>query len=115
MNQDDSAFYPWSFVRKYPVAVRSEGVYIYDENGKRYLDGSGGAVAVSIGHSVPRVTEDICRTLSCLSYTHTSHFRTQPGEKLAALLAAKFPGTGGHARVLFSSGGSEATESAIKI
>jgi len=115
MNEDRSALYPWSFSRDYPVAVRSEGVYIYDENGKRYLDGSGGAVAVNIGHAVRPVTEAIYRTLSELPYAHTSHFCTREGEQLAALLSTKFPGLPSHSKVLFASGGSEATESAIKL
>lgn len=115
MIEDHSAFYPWSFMRDYPLAVRSEGVYIYDDSGKRYLDGSGGAVAVNIGHSVRSVTEAIHRMLSELPYTHTSHFRTPVGEELAALLAERFPGSPQHAKVLFASGGSEATESAIKL
>src|SRR5262245_18138856 len=115
MNEDRSAFYPWSFSRDFPVAVRSEGVYIYDEDGKRYLDGSGGAVAVNIGHSVREVTEEICRSLSELSYVHTSHFRTHAGDELAALLAEKFPGPAQEAKVLFTSGSSEATETAIKL
>jgi adenosylmethionine-8-amino-7-oxononanoate aminotransferase len=115
MNGDDSALYPWSFSRDYPLAVRSAGVYIYDENGRRYLDGSGGAVAVNIGHAVRPVVEAIRRSLSELPYAHTSHFRTRAGEELAALLAAKFPGASRQAKVLFTSGGSEATESAIKL
>jgi adenosylmethionine-8-amino-7-oxononanoate aminotransferase len=115
MNEDRSSFYPWSFTRDFPVAVRSRGVYIYDEAGKRYLDGSGGAVAVNIGHSVREVTEEICRAMSELSYAHTSHFRTREGEGLAALLAEKFPGSAQRSKVLFTSGGSEATESAIKL
>src|SRR5262249_17220640 len=115
MNEDYFALYPWSFSRDFPVAVRSEGVYIYDEDGKQYLDGSGGAVAVNIGHSNPAVTEAIYRTLSELSYVHASHFRTRVGEELSALLAGKFPGQAQRSKVLFTSGGSEATESAIKL
>jgi adenosylmethionine-8-amino-7-oxononanoate aminotransferase len=110
-----SAFFPWSFERRYPMAVRSEGVYVYDENGKRYLDGSGGAVAVTIGHSVRAVTDEIYKVLSSLSYAHNSHFRTRIGEELATLLAEFYPGAGQDARVLFASGGSEATETAIKV
>jgi adenosylmethionine-8-amino-7-oxononanoate aminotransferase len=115
MNQEISAFYPWSFSRHSPVAVRSDGVYIYDETGKRYLDASGGAVAVSIGHSVGTVVDDICRSLSELSYVHTSHFRTRAGDSLAAFLAERFPGPAQSPMVLFTSGGSEATETAIKL
>lgn len=112
--QEKSSIYPWSFSRVYPVAARTEGIYIYDEDGKRYLDGSGGAVAVNIGHSVPAVIEDISRILSGLAYVHISHFRTRVGEELAALLAGRFPGSI-ESKVLFTSGGSEATESAIKL
>jgi adenosylmethionine-8-amino-7-oxononanoate aminotransferase len=43
--------------KTYPVAVRGEGIYIYDSSGKRYLDGSGGAAVVGIGHGVKEITE----------------------------------------------------------
>jgi len=109
-----SSVYPWSFSREYPVAARADGVYIYDENGKRYLDGCGGAVAVNIGHGVPTVIEDISRGLATVAYVHNSHFRTRVGEELAALVAGRFPGSS-QSKVLFTSGGSEATESAIKV
>lgn len=115
MMQEKSFVFPWSFSRQCPIAVRGEGVYIYDEKGRRYLDGSGGAVAVNVGHSVPAVTNEIWRTLRTLSYAHTSHFRTHVGEELASLLAEAFPGPVQHVKVLFASGGSEATESAIKV
>lgn len=114
MQEQYSNIYPWSFSRQYPVAVRTDGVYIYDENGKRYLDGSGGAIAVNIGHSIPAIIEDISRVLATLAYVHNSHFRTGVGEELATLLASRFPGSSA-AKVLFTSGGSEATESAIKV
>ena len=114
MQEQHSNIYPWSFSREYPVAARAVGIYIYDENGKRYLDGSGGAVAVNIGHSVPAVIEDISRVLASLPYVHNSHFRTRVGEELATLLAGRFPGSS-ESKVLFTSGGSEATESAIKV
>jgi len=110
-----SAFFPWSFSRHSPVAVRSEGVYIYDEEGKRYLDGCGGALAANIGHSVPAIIEEISRMLGNLSYVHTSQFRTCVVEELASFLAEKFPGPAQRSKVLFTSGGSEATESAIKL
>lgn len=115
MTEDYSAFYPWSFTRNFPVAVHSEGVYIYDESGKRYLDASGGAVAVNIGHSVQTVVDEICRMMSELPYVHTSHFRTRAGESLAIHLAERFPGPAQRPKVLFTSGGSEATETAIKL
>ena len=53
------AIFPRSFARRYPTAVRSEGVYIQDGDGKRYLDACGGAAVVSIGHGVGEIAEVI--------------------------------------------------------
>jgi len=109
------AIFPRSFTRHYPTAARGEGVYIFDEEGKQYLDASGGAAVVTIGHGVREVLEKIQEQMARLAYAHTSQFHTRVGEELAALLAAKFPGPPQQARVHFTSGGSEATETAIKI
>lgn len=105
-----SYLFPRSFSRPYLVASRSEGVYLYDEQGRRYLDAAGGAAVVSIGHGVREVIEAMTEAASRLTYAHTSQFHTRAGEELAAKLAARFP-----SRVFFTSGGSEATETAIKL
>src|SRR3990170_445264 len=109
------AIFPRSFTRHYAIAARGEGVYIFDEEGKQYLDASGGAAVVTIGHGVREVLAKIQEQFERLAYAHTSHFHTRAGEELAAFLAAKFPGPLQQARVHFTSGGSEATETAIKI
>lgn len=109
------AIFPRSFSRRYPRAVRAEGVYLFDETGKRYLDASGGAAVVTIGHGVPEILGAISRQAAQLSYAHTSQFHTQVGDELAEFLRNKFPGPRQSARVHFTSGGSEATETAIKI
>lgn len=110
-----SALWPWSPRRATPIAVRGEGVFIYADDGQRYLDGSGGAVAVTIGHAVPAVVASIHEALTQLPYVHSSHFRTQAGEELAQHLVAKFPRPHDRARVIFTSGGSEAIETALKL
>lgn len=51
--------FPRSLTQELPLAVKAEGLYIYDENGKRYLDGCSGALISSIGHSVPEVVEAV--------------------------------------------------------
>jgi len=98
---------------QYPRGVRAEGVYVYDDTGKQYLDGSGGAAVTCLGHGHPDVIEAIKSQVDQLAYAHTAFFTNEPQEKLAARLAERFGEAG--ARVYFVSGGSEANETAIKL
>jgi adenosylmethionine-8-amino-7-oxononanoate aminotransferase len=109
------AIFPRSFSDEYPFAVRGEGVFLYDASGKRYLDACGSAAVVSIGHGVAEIVEAMARQAGALSYTHSSQFHTDVEAELAHVLASKFPGASQHVRVHFTAGGSEATETAIKI
>jgi adenosylmethionine-8-amino-7-oxononanoate aminotransferase len=97
----------------YPVALRGDGVYLYDSTGKQYLDGSGGAAVCCLGHGHPVVVEAIKAQVGKLAYAHTAFFTNEPQEQLAARLAGRFPEP--DARVFFLSGGSEANETAIKL
>ena len=99
--------------QQYPRAVRGEGVYLYDEAGKQYLDGSGGAAVTCLGHGHPDVIEAIKAQLDELAYAHTAFFTNDPQEKLATRLAERFGEA--DARVYFLSGGSEANETAVKL
>jgi adenosylmethionine-8-amino-7-oxononanoate aminotransferase len=94
-------------------AVRSEGCYIFDENGKRYFDGSGGAAVSCLGHGDPQVVKAVQNQMAQLSYAHTSFFTSDPAEELADILIANAPGE--LDRVYFVSGGSEAIEAALKL
>lgn len=96
-----------------PVAVKGDGVYIIDADGKRYLDGSGGAAVSCLGHSHPKVIEAIKRQLDAIPYGHTGFFTNEPMEKLAAHLAREAPGD--LDMVYFVSGGSEAVEASLKM
>jgi adenosylmethionine-8-amino-7-oxononanoate aminotransferase len=96
-----------------PLLDRAEGVYLWDRNGKRYLDGSSGAMVSNIGHSNPRVLEAMRGQMERSTFGYRLHFENEPAEHLAAQLAALCPE--GHDRVFFVSGGSEATESCIKL
>lgn len=98
---------------KPPTAVGGEGCYLIDSNGKRYLDGSGGAAVSCLGHSDSAVTEAIKSQLDQVAFAHTGFFTSEPAEKLADLLIANAPA--GLDRVYLVSGGSEATEAAIKL
>jgi adenosylmethionine-8-amino-7-oxononanoate aminotransferase len=98
---------------KYPVAVRGEGAYLYDREGKRYLDASGGAAVSCLGHSDPAVVTAIQRQLEKLPFAHTSFFTNEPMEALADTLIARAPKS--FDKVYFVSGGSEAIEAALKL
>ena len=98
---------------QYPVGMRSEGVYLYDSNGKQYLDGSGGAAVSCLGHGNAEVIEAIREQVGTLAFAHTAFFTNEPQESLAARVAERFGESG--AKVYFSAGGSEANETAIKM
>jgi adenosylmethionine-8-amino-7-oxononanoate aminotransferase len=97
----------------YPVAVRGEGCYLYDREGKRYLDASGGAAVSCLGHSDKAVVDAIKRQLEKLPFAHTSFFSNEPMEQLADALISRAPGS--FERVYFVSGGSEAIEASLKL
>src|SRR5437879_6394236 len=105
-----------NFKKTFPIAVRGEGCWIIDESGRRFLDASGQAAVISIGHGVQEIGRAMAEQSSQIAFAHTSQFHTTQAEKLAARLLAIAPANfrkGG--RVYFTSGGSEATETAIKL
>jgi adenosylmethionine-8-amino-7-oxononanoate aminotransferase len=102
--------------KQYPVAVRGERCWIVDSGGRRYLDASGQAAVVSIGHGVQEIGRAMAEQSGRLAFAHTTQFHSEPAEKLATRVLALAPRNfqnGG--RVYFTSGGSEATETAIKL
>jgi adenosylmethionine-8-amino-7-oxononanoate aminotransferase len=102
--------------KDYPVAARGEGCWIVTADGRRYLDGSGQAAVVSIGHGVAEIGQAMAEQAGRIAFAHTTQFHSEPAEKLAARVLAIAPRNfqnGG--RVYFTSGGSEATETAIKL
>ena len=96
-----------------PMLDRADGIYMWDVNGKRYIDGSSGAMVSNIGHSNPRVLDAMRRQMEKATFGYRLHFETEPGERLAAKVAGLCPE--GMERVFFVSGGSEAVEAAIKL
>lgn len=112
----DEAVFPRNFLKKYPRAVRGEGCFIYTDDGRRFLDASGGAAVVTIGHGVESVARAMAEQASRLAYVHSSQFHSAVVEKLASRILKVAPRemqNGG--RVFFTSGGSEATETALKM
>ncbi|MDH4172632.1 MAG: aspartate aminotransferase family protein, partial [Betaproteobacteria bacterium] len=98
---------------RYPVAVRGDGAYLIDREGKRYLDASGGAAVSCLGHSDAAVVRAIQEQLARLPFAHTSFFTNEPMEALADALVARAPAS--LQKVYFVSGGSEAMEAALKL
>src|SRR5258708_16628476 len=87
-----------------PKAVGGDGVWLIAEDGRRILDGSGGAAVSCLGHQHPRVIEAISRQASKLAYAHTGFFSSEPAEALADRLVGDEPGGLSHAYLV--SGGS---------
>ncbi len=96
-----------------PMLDRADGVYLWDTTGKRYLDGSSGAMVSNIGHSNPVVLEAMYQQMEKSTFGYRLHFENEPAEQFATAIASRMPK--GLDRVFFVSGGSEAVESAIKI
>jgi adenosylmethionine-8-amino-7-oxononanoate aminotransferase len=96
-----------------PVIVRGEGAYVYDQHGKRYLDGLAGLFVSQIGHGRTEVAEAAARQASELAYFPLWSYAHPQAIELADRLASLAPGDLN--RVFFTSSGSEAVESAWKL
>src|SRR5215208_5526524 len=101
--------------RTYSTLVRGEGIYLYDDEGNRYIDASGGSAAVTaIGHGVPEVVNALADQAARLAYAPTHAFTTEAVESCARIIIEEFaPERFG--KVWFVSGGSEAAENAVKM
>ena len=101
------------FAHEYRTIVRGSGVWLYDADGRRFLDAVGGAAVVTIGHGVERITRRLHENFESVPYVYGDGQTTQWQEELAARVVdmCGIPGS----RAYFVSGGSEANETAIKM
>src|SRR5438309_8568985 len=119
-NVDDPVPFPSALLRRsfrkaFPPAVRGEGVYLWDQIGKRYLDFSGSAAVNFIGHGVQEIVAALAQQATQLEFVHSSQFTTPVAEEYAQELL-EFAGDGfSGGAVYFTSGGSEAIETALKL
>ena len=97
----------------YPTIVRGEGIHLYDDQGRRYIDGAAGASNVTLGHGRADIARVMGEQAETLAYAFSIHFENQPARDYAARLTAAAPGD--LDKAYFVSGGSEAIESALKI
>ena len=96
-----------------PVIVRGEGAYVYDERGKRYLDGLSGLFTSQLGHGRGDLAEAAARQASELAYFPVWSYAHPSAVDLADRLSELTPGDCN--RIFFTTGGSDAVESAWKL
>lgn len=95
-----------------PIIDRGDGCYVYDRQGRRYLDALSGLFTVQVGHGRTELAEAAAEQASRLAYFPVWSFAHEPAITLAARLAAAAPGD--LDRVFFTPSGGDAVESAIK-
>ena len=96
-----------------PKISHGKGIYLYDEAGKRYIDGSGGPLVVNVGHGRSEIIEAICRQSEEAAYVHATMFTSQAIEDYSNALAEIVPMS--DPRFFFLSSGSEVVEGAMKL
>ncbi|MGF7160593.1 adenosylmethionine-8-amino-7-oxononanoate aminotransferase [Rhodoligotrophos appendicifer] len=106
-------FYRPEDLPRLPRIARAEGSYMWDTEGRRYIDGSCGPVATNIGHGNPAVLAAIKAQADRVTFANRTVFENEADEELSNLVA-KLAGSG-FDRAFFVSGGAEANEGAIKL
>lgn len=101
------------FRKSYRTVAYAKGAYLYDTEGNRFLDGCGGNTVVNVGYGVEEITEAVYGQMKKTAFAHTSRFTSEVQEALAEKLISLAPP--GMAKVYFLAGGSEATETALKM
>ncbi len=98
---------------RYPKVERGEGIYLYDVEGNKYIDGCSGSAVANIGHGNKEIAEFTKEHIERIAFTHLSRWTVDSIEDCAKKVAEWAPGDLNH--VYFVSGGSEATETALKM
>ena len=96
-----------------PTVDRAEGIYLWNRDGQKMIDGASGAMVVNIGHGNCNVLDAMRRQMEKVTFAYRLHFENEPAEEFARRLAEKMPGDCD--RVYFVSGGSEAVETSMKL
>jgi hypothetical protein len=109
---DSHVFYR-KLTRAFPLITRGEGCWLIDEQGKRYLDGSGGAFVANLGHGLREIGDAMAAQAGRIAYLNGTAFTSEPVEALADVLADLFPAP--LDKFYFLGSGSEAVEAALKL
>lgn len=97
----------------YPEISHGEGIYLWDTAGRRYLDGASGALVANLGHGRREIADAMAEQAARIAFAHTARFTSGAQEELASRVARLLPFGLGHTYPV--SGGSEATETAVKL
>ncbi|MFF2877871.1 aspartate aminotransferase family protein [Gottfriedia sp. NPDC057991] len=97
----------------YPMISHGKGVYLFDKDGNRYIDGSSGAITVGIGHGVEEIIDVMTEQAKQVSFVYRSQFTSEPAERLAKKLSEITQGDLNW--TFFVNSGTEATETAMKL
>lgn len=97
----------------YPTIDYGKGIYLYDKEGKKYIDASSGAVTANIGHGVTDIIDAMVQQAKRVSFVYRSQFTSEAAEALAEKIAEQCVGSLNWS--FFVNSGSEATETAMKI
>jgi adenosylmethionine-8-amino-7-oxononanoate aminotransferase len=108
-----SSIFSRDYATQIPTVVRGSGVYLYDDNGKAYLDGMGSAGVVGIGHGRTQIYEALAAAGDTVTFVYTATFTHPWQEQLGRSILSVAPSQ--MESVYFVSGGSEANETAIKL
>ena len=95
------------------ILDRGEGIYLYDDQGNKYIDGSSGAAVSNLGHGNKEIIDAVETQMRKVAFSHLSRWSPTALEQLADLVSSIAPGTIN--KLYPVSGGSEATESALKM
>lgn len=103
--------------RSFPVITHAEGIYLYDQNGKRYIDGSGGSsVVTTIGHGIMEVSKAMAEQAEKFSFYPAHAFTNQPFLDLSDLVVSLAPGElKNNSRVWLTCTGTDATDDAVRL
>jgi len=108
----DHVFYR-SQRKRLPFIEKGKGIYLYDKEGKKYIDASSGPLTSSVGHSMPSIVEAMRRQAERIEFVHGNMFSSKGLVELAQRMIEISPGNSDKA--YFVSGGSEANETALKM
>lgn len=102
-----------SVTGNYPTIASGRGVWLYDDKGREYIDGSSGAMTANIGHGVADIGKVMQSQSDAIAFTFRTQFTNEPAEALADRLTAIAPGDVNYA--FFVNSGSEASEHAMRV
>ncbi|MBX3568339.1 MAG: aspartate aminotransferase family protein [Rhizobiaceae bacterium] len=112
MDQRPSHLFYLADLRR-PLVERAEGIHLWTQDGRRFIDAASGPVAVNLGYGNRAVLDAMKAQMEKTTFAYRLHFENQPAEDLARMLAERLPA--GLDRIFFVSGGSEAVESCLKL